>query len=362
MRRLLLILGFVIAEAALAAPARVAILPLSSTLGTAASERPFEAELERVLVRRGWTVVESAAIEAVLEQQRVRYLDSLSAASLSAIHEATGAEAVLVGSVVMWREGSNPLVAVNARLLDLDGNTIWANFVSTSGADSAGPLGAGRRSTVQEVAREVISTLASAIPAPGRAVRPSLNAGRFAFGPATFRSGAHPHGQVKRVCILPFLSPVAGAARIVGEILAARLEATGEFDVVEPAEFRAAMKTSGFRSVSTMTSTELAILGRHLGTTLFLRGNVHVWRDAPGGRAEVQIDMTLADVASGGILWAVTHQRRGGDYSGLFQRGVIQNVVTLADRVVSEAISQQHRARPKGSGNAPSSRQARKER
>jgi hypothetical protein len=72
--------------------------------------------------------------------------------------------------------------------------------------------------------------------------------------------------------------------------------------------------------------------------------------------------MTLADVASGGILWAVAHQRRGSDFSGLFQRGVIQNAVTLADRVVCEAISHQHRARPKGSGNAPGSRLAHKER
>jgi TolB-like protein len=365
MRSLLLIALLVGTELALAAPqepARVAILPISSVLGSVAAKRPVELAFERALVRRGWTVVDAAAIEVVLEQQRIRYLDSLSLQSIAAIHEATGANAILVGSVVMWREGSNPLVALNARLLDLQGNTLWADFASTSGADTAGPLGAGRRSTVEGVADEVIATLASRVPKPGERTSTTLNAGPFTFAPATYRSGRHPRGEIKRICILPFVSPIPGAARAVGEILAVRLEATSEFDVVEPAEFRAAMKAAGFRSVSTMTSTELAVLGRHLETMLFLRGNVHVWRDAPGGRSEVQIDMTLADVASGGILWAVTHQRRGADFSGLFQRGVIQNAVTLADRVVSEAISEQHRVRPKGSGSAATARQARKER
>jgi hypothetical protein len=144
---------------------------------------------------------------------------------------------------------------------------------------------------------------------------------------------------------------VPGAARVLLEVLTVRLEAAGTFDVVEPAEFREAMRAEKLRSVSSMTSAELKALGARLGTTAFLRGNVHTFVDAPAGRSELQIDFHLSDVASGEVLWAATHQRRGSDYSGLFQRGSVGNVVGLADRVVSEAIASYDRARLREPGS-----------
>jgi hypothetical protein len=137
------------------------------------------------------------------------------------------------------------------------------------------------------------------------------------------------------------------------ELLAVRLAAGGEFEVVEPAEFRAAMRREKIRSVAEMTSEEMARVGKVIGTPLFLRGNVHAFAETSGGRSEVQLDMTLSDVESGTILWAVAHRRRGYEYAGLFQRGTVNNVIGLADRVVSEVVS--------AYGNAPL-RTARKER
>jgi curli biogenesis system outer membrane secretion channel CsgG len=195
------------------------------------------------------------------------------------------------------------------------------------------------------------------VPGPGKMRKPGLEAGYFARGAATYRSGSHPRGQVLRVCILPFSAKVPEAARVLVELLTVRLEATGEFDVVEPAEFREAMRAAKLPSIASMTSTDLGALGGPLGTTVFLRGNVHAWREGAGGRSEIQFDMTLVDVESGEILWAVTHQRRGSDYAGAFQRGAVDNIVTLADRAVSEAIAEQHRARPKKSARSKQARQ-----
>jgi curli biogenesis system outer membrane secretion channel CsgG len=191
---------------------------------------------------------------------------------------------------------------------------------------------------------DAIAGLLRDVPRPGETKRVALNSGLFPRA-ATYRSDAHPRGAVRRVCVLPFASSMPEASRVLLEILTVRLEATGEFDVVEPAAFRDAMRAEKIRSVAMMTSTELAAIGKHLGTTIFLRGNIHTWREAGGGRSEIQIDMTLADVATGEILWAVAHQRRGGDYSGILQRGTVHNVVTLADRVVSEAIAAHRKER-----------------
>ena len=73
--------------------------------------------------------------------------------------------------------------------------------------------------------------------------------------------------------------------------------------------------------------------------------------------------MTLSDVASGEIHWAVAHHRLGSEYAGLLQRGTVDNAIALADRVVSEAVAAQARARLRGpkAKNLPAAT-ARKER
>jgi curli biogenesis system outer membrane secretion channel CsgG len=262
-----------------------------------------------------------------------------------------GADAIVLGSILAYRESGNPVVALAGRMLDAEGRVLWADVAALSASETEGAFGFGRRTTLDALANDAASRLLSHLPRPGQTRIGTLKRSFFS-GAATYRSGAHPQGAVRRVCILPFASSTAEASRVLLEILTVRLEATGEFDVVEPAAFRDAMRAEKLRSVAAMTSSELAALGKHLGTTTFLRGNVYTWRESSGGRSEVQLDMTLVDVATGEILWAVTHQRRGSDYAGMFQRGTIDNVIELADRTVSETIAAQHRARPKTKGDS----------
>lgn len=329
------------------------VLPLSNVSGAAEAAAPVERAIAEALERRGWTVAAGEEVESFLEEQRIRYLDSLPSTALAAIRERMGASAIVLGSILAYRENGNAVVALAGRMLDPKGTVLWAEVAAISSSESEGALGFGRRMSVDALGKDAAAQLLRNVPRPGESRIGSLKSG-FLTGAVTYRSGSHPRGEVRRVCVLPFASSVPEASRVLLEILTVRLEATGEFDVVEPAAFRDAMRAEKLRSVAAMTSTELAALGKHLGTTIFLRGNVHAWREAPGGRSEIQLDMTLADVATGEILWAVTHQRRGSDYAGLLQRGTIDNVISLADRTVSETISAQHRARPRA-------REARKE-
>ena len=346
---ILLTVGFL--QFSLAAQPVAVVLPLSNVSGSAEAAAPVERAIADALVRCGWTVKNGADVESLLEEHRVRYLDSMPSDVLAALRERMGAKAIVLGSILAYRDNGNPIVALAGRMIDAEGNLLWGEVAAISGSETEGAFGYGRRVTIDALVADVAAQLVRALPKPGQTRGGALKSGLFP-GAATYRSGAHPRGQVRRVCILPFASPIPEASRVLLEILTVRLEATGEFDVVEPAAFRDAMRAEKLRSVAMMTSTELAALGRHLGTTTFLRGNVYTWREASAGRSEVQLDMTLVDVASGDILWAVTHQRRGSDYSGLLQRGVIHNVIALADRTVSEAIAAQHRARPRTKGNS----------
>lgn len=348
MRPLSLAVLLLAASPATGAKPVVVVFPLASAVASPEVATIADDLFAEALARRGWEVVPTADVEAFLESDRIRYLDSLSQQQRTALAERFGASAVVVGSMMLFREsGSNALVALAGRMLDIEGTVLWGEVAALTGAETEGAFGAGRLTSAEAITRATTRQLLSGIPSPNDAARVRLRGKRLGGGPATYRSASLPAGTVRRICVLPFTSVVPDASRIFLDLLTVRLEATGQFDVVEPAEFREAMAAAKFRAVSVLTSSELAVLGEHLGTTTFLRGQVHTFRDAGAGRSEVQIDMNLSDVATGEVLWAVTHQRRGSDYSGILQRGVVGNVVTLADKVVSETIAAQERARPR---------------
>lgn len=354
MRPLLLAVLLLTVSTAAGAKPVVVVLPLASAVASPEAAKIAEVLFAEALARRGWEVAPAAEVESFLESDRIRYLDSLSQRQRTAIEERFGASAILAGSMMLFREsGANVLVALASRMLDIEGTVLWGEVAALTGAETEGAFGAGRLMTAEAITRATTRKLLTRVPSPNEAAQVRLRGRKVAGGPATYRSALLPAGSVRRICVLPFTSAAPDASRVFLDILTVRLEATGQFDVVEPAEFRGAMAASGFRSVMTLTSSELAQLGKHLGTTVFLRGHVHTFRDAAGGRSEVQMDMNLADVETGTILWAVTHQRRGSDYAGLLARDVAGNVVTLADRVLSETISAQQRTRPKVRSRRP---------
>ncbi|HEX7707901.1 MAG TPA: hypothetical protein VF701_15690, partial [Thermoanaerobaculia bacterium] len=338
------------------------LLPLGNVSGDDAAPEQVRELLVKRVSARGWSIAPEGEVESILEAERVRYLDSLPASAREKLASQFGAAAILTGTILAWADGPDPVVALALRMTDADGRVVWGEIVAASASEMEGLMGAGRAKTAAALAPRVIARLTRQLPEPGAAARvaPGRGTSILRRDPPTFRSALHAQEELRRICVLPFDSTTRNAARIIGEILTIRLASTGEFEVIEAADFRGAMRAERFQSLIYMTSEELARLEPHLGTTLFLRGNVHTFRQGRSGTTEIQLDMNLADVASGEILWATTHQRRGIEYSGLFERGTIQSVITLADRVVSEVVIAQANARPQGpTSNRSRSRLAR---
>ncbi|MBK5260458.1 MAG: DUF799 family lipoprotein [Thermoanaerobaculia bacterium] len=336
-----------VAIAAAPSPSRtLVLLPPSNFSGSEEAAPVIFKLLSKRIESRGWSIAPIAEVEQALEAERIRYFDSLPAASHQSLRERFGASAVVVATVLTFRQTSEPAVAVSARMIDSKGLVVWGNLVALTSSETEGALGFGRAASAADLSRDVAAQLMREFPRPGRRghVEPGP-ASLESAGPKTYRSAKHPYGYRRRVCILPFASTVPEASHVVLEVLTARLASSDDFTVIEPAEFRVAMRAAGLRSVASMTSTELAQLGKVLGTMLFLRGNVYTFREGAGGRAEIQLDMNLADVETGEVLWAVSHERRGSDYSGLLSHGTVSSVIGLADRLISEAILAQSRAK-----------------
>src|SRR6266545_3879355 len=199
----------------------VVVLPFTNLSGVERAPSEIAASFCRRIARKGYSTAPADEVEAFLAAERVRYLDSLSGRVREKLLSKFGASAVIFGTVYSFAEGENAIVGLSARM------------------------------------------------------RPLARA-----GPVTYRASTLESGRVHTICLLPLenRSSARFAPRAVGELLSQRLGASKTFRVVEPGNFREAMAASGVRGVKTGDPAELAKLSKALGTSLFLRGTIYVFK------------------------------------------------------------------------------------
>lgn len=342
--------------AASAAAESVVLLPLENRSGTAGAVADIEPLLAAQMTAKGWQVVAGDAVRAQLETQRVRYLDSVDADARKTLLDALQSSAYVSGTLLTYARGRDPIVALSAQLVRADGSVAWSDVRALSSAETEGFFGAGRKTTVDGVAREVVAELLRRFPAPGKESSPAGGPSKpfLHDGPLAFRAADLDPRAPHLVCVLPFENKSGSpeAARVVTELVSLRLGAAQGFEVVDPATMRAAALQAGIASFRFVQSDDLVRLGAAVHTSLFLQGTVYDFIDpaeTPGRDPRLQIEMSLVDVASGRVLWSAHHDRLGSDYIGLFMRGAATSAVALTDRVVGEIVQ---------TGTAPASRAA----
>jgi hypothetical protein len=343
------------ALAASAAPREtVVVLPFMNVSGVEGAASDLATLFVRGIAERGYQAAPPETVEAFLAAERVRYLDSLTAPLRERLLSAASASAVVFGSVYAYAEGDNPIVGLSARMVRPDGSVAWAGVSGMSSQDTEGALGVRAVFSIEALAERAIKKLLRDFPSPGGTAH--LASARAkpvgVASPVTFRSPALEAGRKHRICVLPLenRSDSKIASRVVGELLAQRLAASEIFAVVEPADFRQAMVATVARGWKSGDPAELAKLSPALQTGLFLRGAVYTFRDTSPQNAsitpELEMDLALIDAAAGRILWTSRIARKGGDYEKLFRRGVITNIVTLADQAAAEMVRAAEKARP----------------
>jgi hypothetical protein len=344
------------------ATATVALLPLENVSGDERAGRDVAAVLARALTARGYTVVQGEAVEAALEAERVRYLDSLSASVRAKVATQLGAAYLVSGAVYAYLDGPDPMLAFSGRMVGDDGASRWGGVFGLRAADTEGLFGAGRAATLDALLRVFAERVARSLPAPNEGAAPARGAGKplHLAKPRAVAAAALGLVQTRRLAVLPpecFADDVR-AGTIVTHLLAIRLRDAG-FEPVEPADLREAMRAEGVRSFRALDSGFLARIGERIGTTLFVSGSVYAWRDTSRNAAvppEVSLELSLVDVAAGRVLWTGQHARSGADYAFLLQRGAVTSAVALADRAIAELLDNLRAGRPAARANAASSR------
>jgi hypothetical protein len=300
-------------------------------------------------------VVAGAEVERALFTHRLRRLDSVPDAIRERICAELDVSAVLLARVGTWLPGLDPVVVLSARLVGPDGATAWAGFRSLTAGETADTFDLRRAATVEEVAGRAVEGLCADLPGPGAAVPlPGPRARPFYLpAPAAFRARAF-DAPLTRVALVPFtnLTRVRDAPRTAGDQLERQLAASGAFEVVEPADFRAAMRAEAIPSLRRLEPAQLRAIGARVGAPVFARGTVWRWTETTAWTGavdpEVELEVELVDVERGRVLGAAHLARTGSDYAGFLLRGRIRTAAALAERVVAEIVAALLAAEPAG--------------
>jgi hypothetical protein len=358
LRYLLVATALLFGVAAGAAPAgapAIVLLPFENLTGSAEAEREVWQAFAAAVEAKGWRVADRAELEAILEDERVRYFDSISDKVRAAVVEKTGASAIVSGVIYTWSEGRNPVVAISARLVRADGTLGWGEVGARSAEDTERAFGFGRDESTSLLLAATVERMMARFPAPNLESGPVRRKSRpmFVPGAVSYRAADLDPSRPHKVCILPFENLAADpvAPRIITDVLAVRLAAASGFEVVEPADLRAAAIKARIGTFRNISNEDLGRLAGAVGTSLFARGTIFEFED-PAGRGNssphLQMEMTVVDVEQARVVWSTQHVRDGSDYSGFLMRGAVSSVVSLTDRVIAEMIQAGTRATPRG--------------
>lgn len=322
---------------------RVAALPLRDLTADPTVGLELTRRLHGALAARGFRFVPGGDLDDLLRAHRIRQLDSLDAEARAQVAAGTGADRILMGTLLAFEATPEPVLSVAVRLLDAEtGRRMRSSVVSLRGSDFAGLLALGGIVDVGELLDETVARLVDAL-ASEQAADDAGVAAEHRAPSAWCRE--HFHFQPgDRLVVLPLenRSDRPLAASLFTELLAHEVFLGARVQVVERSELLEALVAGDVRSIERVDAEVLTRVGRALGSRYVMLGSLDRFdEDVPVERErlpELEASVRVLDLETGRIMAAAATRRRGDDYHVLLGLGTVRDPVALADRVARELV------------------------
>ena len=316
------------AEQAWKSTGRIALLPLRDLSGDSEGLSEVTRTLRTQLERRGVELVDVSSVENELRTRRIRRTDSLDSVDAAALRRGTGAQILLLGTLVEFDRDPLPRISLSLRLLEPEGARPRTAVVCSSGESFRGLLGLGAIESIEILRDLAIEQILAELGAPAtQAPTASLQA-------------------PLRLLVLPVenRSEWSAADVCLAELLSHHWSIQGAAQVVEPAELLRGMRSLGIRSAEAIDQEALLELARELSLDYFVRGTLEQFSDdvvLEGGLlAEVQASALLIDARTLEVASACERHRRGDEYQSILGLGIERHAVALVDRVSQEIVKE----------------------
>jgi hypothetical protein len=323
-------------------PRRLVVVPFAA-LGTADARDRIMFDVQLALGRMGYEVIAGDLVDDVLEEERIRYLDSIPPPTVKKLLEITTADAILVGAFAIEAlDRDSQGIGLLARVVDGSGQVLWAGTTSLTLKDTEGLFKSGRLQTIDELIPAATRKLLSSFPAPEHRAPLRVWGGSGGGYPrAAGVAGAVPRSS--RIALLPFTNGTEdrNAVRTVETLFLARFGEREGIRVVEPGELRAAMIAEGFPSFRSLGPAEFKKLSDRIGTPFLLRGAVLDYQarsDMTMPAPNVLLSLGVTDAVKNRVIWSAWYERNGASFEGLLRLGSVGTFFGVVDRMVADLI------------------------
>jgi TolB-like protein len=329
-------------------PASVGVLLFGNYTGTS---RAVEAVMPRIyeeLDARGVGYVSHSDLRPVLRKHRIRAGTGIGTEDARAIRQETETSHLLLGSFDIFQSEGNPEIGVSARILEIESMRIVAGHSeAATGEDFAGLFGIGRVTSVDELARRVVTELFEEL---------ERSMAEEAGGDVGARSS-------RSLAVVTFdnVSDTMHAGDAVSTMLISELLHEG-FAVVEPGMVNALFLKHRRVWRGGIDYPNLAQLTEAFGVDFVVTGDVETFRTARNTTDAIgpslSIGARVLSAPDGRLLMSFDDYRTGGDSEKLFQIGRYHSLGRLVRHTVQELVRKIEKStRPDTSRNPTPSRQ-----
>jgi len=293
---------------------------------------------------------------------RMRHVGGINGDLARALEEETGARAVLITSLDLYRNRNPPKAAFTARLVSTgeDPRILWMGSTSESGDANPGFLGLGRVDDIDEILYRTVRSIAGSaalgagrlrteqgeIPKmdrrPPKRLRPKLS----------FSSSSVPvlGGEGARIAVLPLAneSTMPYAGEIVTDQLVREMVRAG-LDVLEPGILRHTLLETRLIQPKGPSVPQVGILDAELNVDRVVFGEVTEFRESGSGTLHPTVDFSIRvmDTSTRQVIWSSLSHTRGDEKVFFFDVGRIPTAHELASRMAGALVDRFRRSSEK---------------
>ena len=329
---------------------RVALLPFTARGAPPECWDRLRPDLEHEFAARGLEVVPEGRVREELRARRLRDLSLLTREEIRGLSAALGAGRMVIGALYRCAPAGEA-ASLAARVLDPARLGIERlTFIHVGARDFLGPLGTGGpvrpERTLAEAARRLAVALFPKDEKDRDLAREWSLTKRSVLAPtpALFLSPRLRATPPDRVVVLPFRnrSDQPHAGQVAAELTACALAAALPVELYDGGDATRRLLERGWRTGLPVGREEVTSLAGDPGVDAVLMGDVDFWDEGSvaGGRPpELAVSFRLLDAATGDILWAAEHERRGDETRSFYEAGNVRLPEILMLRAACEALA-----------------------
>lgn len=328
---------------------KIAVFPVQNLSGGVAPLAEIRAALVGFLEVNCCEVVGEKELQAVMAAERVRNVGGITGPLAIKMHEAIGADSVLITSLELYNEQFPPKISLLARLVSLTDPPVilWMDSVGLAGDEAPGILGLGLITQPDQLRDKALRTLVSSLKAHLTGEKASLEAaGRFypkmAYGTVSLDAE-----KKYRIAVTTFFN--FSDRKYAGELMALHfVDALQKFDnieVIEPGIVLEEMLRFRIIMEDGFSKPAAGNLFVSLKPDFVFSGKVFDYQDYAGewGMPVVDFSTEMIDGQNREVVWTSKSYNAGSDGVFFFDWGRVTTARTMASgmaRAISGLIAQ----------------------